>query len=114
MWRDGRRCFIASLLALCTLLPTFAFAQFLGFGGKDFKQFKDQGGRFQLEYPKDWQPTLGGGDVLITFAQKKGESALVVKRFQLLDDPGEINDVFAQLESDALKVDQRQATDVTF
>jgi hypothetical protein len=114
MWHHRRRFFIASLLSCCTLLPTFAFAQFLGFGGKDFKQFKDQAGRFQLEYPKDWQPTLGVGDVLVTFAQKKTEAALVIRRFQLLDDPGEINDVFGKLETDALKMDQPQATDVSF
>jgi hypothetical protein len=114
MWHDRRRFFIAGVCACCALSPAFAFAQFLGFGGNDFKQFKDQAGRFQLEYPKDWQPTLGVGDVLVTFTQKKGESALVIRRFQLLDDPGEINDVFGQLESDALKMDQPQAKDVSF
>ena len=114
MCRDRRGFLIVALLACCTLLPKFALAQFLGFGGKDYKPFKDQGGRFQLEYPKDWQPTIGAGDVIVTFAQKKGEAALVINRFQLLDDPGQINDVFGQLEGDALKMDQPQATDVSF
>ena len=114
MHGDRRRLFIAGLLAFGTLLPTAASAQFPFLGGKDYKPFKDQAGRFQLEYPKDWQPVLGVGDVLVTFAQKKGEASLVIKRFQLLDDPGQINDVFGQLETDALKMDQPQATDVTF
>jgi hypothetical protein len=114
MRRDHRRLLRPTLLAICTLLPTLAFAQLFGLGGKDYKPFTDQGGRFQLEYPKDWQPILGVGDVLVTFAQKKGEAAFVIKRFQLLDDPGAINEVFGQLESDALKMDQPQAKDVSF
>jgi hypothetical protein len=114
MYGDRRRLFIAGLLAFCTLSPTFAVAQFPFLGGKDYKLYKDQAGRFQLEYPKDWQPILGVGDVLVTFAQKKGEATLLVKRFQLLDELGEINDGFGQLEVDGLKMDQPQATDVSF
>jgi hypothetical protein len=116
MCRDRCRFLIAVLFtfAFCTLLPGFALAQIFGLGGKDYKPFKDQAGRFQLEYPKDWQPVLGVGDVIVTISQKKGEASLLIKRFQLLDDPGQINDVFGQLESDALKMDQPQATDVSF
>jgi hypothetical protein len=102
------------MVVLGLLGPQCAFAQFPFLGGRDYKLFKDQAGRFQLEYPKDWQPTMGVGDVVVTFAHKKGEAALLIKRFQLLDDPGQINDVFGQLELDALKMDQPQATDMSF
>lgn len=112
MYLVRRRLLLAVFLIACTLSPRFAVAQL--FGGKDFKPFKDPAGRFQFEYPKDWQPIMGVGDVIATFAQKKGEAALLIKRFQLLDDPGQINEVFAQLEADALKMDQPQATDVSF
>jgi len=112
---NRQRFAVAVLLAvagLSTARP--AFAQFPFFGGKDFKQFADRAGRFQLEYPKDWQATIGVGDVIVTFTQKKGEAALVIQRFQLLDDPGQITDTFGQVEMDSFKMQQPQATDVSF
>src|SRR5580765_5053865 len=99
------------------LVPQLATAQFGGLfgGGKDFAQHKDPSGRFQLDYPKDWQrTTIGAGDVLLTFTQKKGEAAVFIERHQLLDDPGEITSIFGQYEADSLKAQQPQASGVAF
>jgi hypothetical protein len=69
---------------------------------------------FQVDYPKDWQPTAGvGGDEVVTFAQKKGEAALVISKFHMNQTPGQISDLFAQIEADTLKERQPQATGVS-
>lgn len=89
---------------------------FLKGGSKtDFQLFKDPGGRFSLEYPKDWQAVAGAGDVLVTFVQKKSEAAFVVERYRMNQalTPDEITDLFAQIEADVLKERQPKAADVT-
>lgn len=88
---------------------------FLKGGSKtDFQLFTDPGGRFALEYPKDWQVIAGAGDVLVTFAQKKSEAAFVVERYRMSQAlaPDEITDLFAQIEADVLKERQPKAVEV--
>lgn len=114
--RNHCRSALVLFVALSILAPVVVRGQF-GFlrGSKsDFQTFSDPAGRFQLEYPKDWQPTAGIGDVLVTFAQKKSEAALVVERFHLNQALGEINELFGQIEMDTLKERQPQATGVSF
>lgn len=117
MPRIGRVLIVACVFAF-TLVPQFASAQLgglFGGGGKDFALHRDPGGRFQLDYPKDWQRTaIGAGDVLVTFTEKKGEAAVFIQRHQLLDDPGDITSIFGQFEVDSLKMQQPQAAGVSF
>ena len=113
--RSGRRRVIAAVLlgAALAAVPAAARAQLPFFGNKsDYKPFNDPGGRFHLDQPKDWQVTAGVGDVLFTFAQKKGEAALVIEHFRLSDTPGEISELFGQLEADTLKQRQPLASDL--
>ena len=80
----------------------------------EFQAFKDPNERFTLAYPKDWQVIAGAGDVLVTFAAKSGEAALVVERFRMNTTlaPEDITELFAQIETDVLKERQPKATDV--
>ena len=116
--REHRFVLALLLLVIGTGVMPAAVGQF-GFlkrGSKtQFQLFKDPGGRFSLEYPKDWQAVAGAGDVLVTFAQKKSEAALVVERFRMNQAlaPDEITDLFAQIEADVLKEHQPKAADVT-
>jgi hypothetical protein len=113
--RRLRRCALIVLVTVVTLAPSTVEGQFgLGVfrGSKsDFKSFPDPGGRFQLEYPKDWQPLAGVGDVLVTFFQKNREATVIVERFHMNQPPGEIDDTFAQIQVEVLKERQAQVTD---
>jgi hypothetical protein len=82
---------------------------------KDFQLFRDPAGRFSLEFPKDWQVNAGVGDVLVTFAQKKNEAALLVQQFHLNLAPTaeKIDELFAQIEEETLKERQPQAIAVS-
>jgi hypothetical protein len=55
-----------------------------------------------------------GGDVVVTFAQKKSEASLIVEHFkrELSLAPEDISDFFAQAEADMLKERQAKAVDV--
>jgi hypothetical protein len=99
------------LLLFAGLAPRFAWS---ALSSKDFQLFRDPAGRFSLEFPKDWQVNAGVGDVLVTFAQKKNEAALVIERFHLNLAPtaDQIDDLFAQIEEDTLKERQPQASAV--
>jgi TonB family protein len=99
-------------------LPVVAAASgqfgFLRKGKVDYQAFKDPGGRFSLEYPRDWQAIAGAGDVIASFSERKGEAALVIERFHLNQALAseEVSDLLAQLEADVLKEHQPKATDV--
>jgi hypothetical protein len=110
-----------SLLTACILCIVGAGSapagQLFGLGSKaEYLVFKDPSGQFSLEYPKDWQIFPGTGDIIATFAQKKGEAALVIERFKLnvaLKNPEEVTDAFTEIETDVLKERQPKATDVS-
>jgi hypothetical protein len=104
---------VAGLLVSAGLAPQFAWSAAVS--SKDFQLFRDPAGRFSLEFPKDWQVNAGVGDVLVTFAQKKNEAALVVERFHLNLAPTaeKIDELFAQIEEDTLKERQPQASAVS-
>jgi hypothetical protein len=103
---------VAGLLLSTGLAPQFAWS---AVSAKDFQLFRDPAGRFSLEFPKDWQVNAGVGDVLVTFAQKKNEAALVVERFHLnlAPTPDKIDELFAQIEEDTVKERQPQAIAVS-
>ena len=103
---------VAALLLSAGLAPRFAWS---AVSAKDFQLFRDPASRFSLEFPKDWQVNAGVGDVLVTFAQKKNEAALVVERFHLnlAPTPEKIDELFAQIEEDTLKERQPQAIAVS-
>lgn len=111
---DQRRLHVFLVIAALTALPAIAgrtgrlHAQF------SYDTFKDPANRFTLEYPREWfwQLIPGVGDVLAAFTEKKGEAALIIERFQLQQriTPGDMTDLFAQLELDALKQKQPKAS----
>jgi len=103
---------VVGLILSAGLAPHFAWS---AVSAKDFQLFRDPAGRFSLEFPKDWQVNAGAGDVLVTFAQKKNEAALVVERFHLNLAPTaeKIDELFAQIEEDTLKEHQPQASAVS-
>jgi hypothetical protein len=114
----SRRGFPAAALVVTWLLVFLGLAPQLAWSAlssKDFQLFRDPAGRFSLDFPKDWQVNAGVGDLLVTFAQKKNEAALVIERFHLNLAPtaDKIDDLFAQIEEDTLKERQPQASDVS-
>lgn len=81
-----------------------------------FQIYRDPGGRFSIEFPKDWGWLIvaGSGEALVTMVQPKKEAAVVVEhvRMKQILNPEDITEVFAQIESDVLKENQPRATDV--
>ncbi len=64
---------------------------------------------FQLEWPKkDWMRLPSAGPLSLVLASRKGDAIVVVERTTLRQalEPADITDLFAELESDAVK--QRQ------
>jgi hypothetical protein len=69
---------------------------------------------FQLEWPKkDWLMVPSAGSLSLVLVSKKGDATVVVQRSSLRQplEPSDITDLFAQLESDAIK-EQQKALDV--
>jgi hypothetical protein len=103
--------FAAAALVLACMCQATPLAQR---GGSN--KFTDPGGRYTIEFPRDWDWTIveGAGEPLAAFVHPKKEAAIVVERFKLKIKlaPNEINDMFAQFETDALKENQPRASDV--
>jgi hypothetical protein len=65
---------------------------------------------FQIEWPKkDWMLLPSAGSLALVVASKKGDAMVVVERTSLRQplEPSDITDLFAQLESDAIKEAQK-------
>jgi len=78
--------------------------------------FTDPGKRFSIEFPREWKWMIisGSGEPIATFIQPKSEAAVVVERFRLKQPlrPDDITDLFAEIEVDYLKENQRGVSDV--
>jgi len=75
---------------------------------------KAPNGRFSIEYPRsDWIVLPGGGDVVLSLAQRNGEAVVQVLHSTLKTAlaADEITDLFAQLEVDTLKDQDQGAAD---
>jgi len=60
----------------------------------------------QLDLPKkDWSVLPSSGSVLLIIASKRGDAIVLVERTSLLQplEPADITDLFAQIETDAIK-----------
>ncbi len=69
---------------------------------------------FQLQWPKkDWMMLPSAGSLALVLASKKGDAMVVVETTELRQalEPSDITDLFAQLESDAVK-EKQKAIDV--
>jgi hypothetical protein len=69
---------------------------------------------FRIEWPKkDWMLLPAAGSLSAVIAAKKGDGMVVVERTELRQalEPGDITELFAQLESDAIK-EKQKAIDV--
>lgn len=78
------------------------------------RPFKAPNGRFSMEYPRsDWIVLPGGGDVVLSLAQRNGEAVVQVQHSMLKTALAaeEITDLFAQLEVDTLKDQDQSAAD---
>lgn len=82
-----------------------------------FLLFTDPGRRFSIEFPKDWRWMIvsGSGEPIATFVHPGSEAAVVVERFRLKQRlaPDDVTDLFAELEVDYVKENQRGVTNVT-
>jgi hypothetical protein len=68
----------------------------------------------QLDVPKkDWSVLPSSGSVLLIIASKKGDAVVLVERTSLLQplEPADITDLFAQIETDAIKERQPKAAE---
>jgi hypothetical protein len=68
----------------------------------------------QLDLPKkDWMVLPSSGSVLLVLASKKGDAVVLVERSTLRQalEAADITDLFAQIETDAIKERQPKATD---
>jgi hypothetical protein len=107
------------VFAIALLLATPAAAQPGRSAGSDpwygrtsrvqFQPVKVAGEGFQLEWPKkDWL-MVPSGALSLVLVNKKGDASVVIQRSLLRQplDPSDITELFAQLESDAIKERQR-------
>lgn len=106
--------FIVMLCGFSAVVAAGGQIPFLHRGRVEYRAFKDPSGRFSFEFPSDWQPVPGAGDVIASFSEPDGEAALVLARFHMNEAlaPEEITDLFAQVETDVLRERQPTATDV--
>lgn len=88
------------------------------YGGTTRVQFQPLKGAaatgFQIDWPKkDWLLLPSAGSLLMVVASKKGDAMVVVERTDLRQtlEPSDITELFAQLESDAIK-EKQKALDV--
>lgn len=68
------------------------------------------GSGFQMEWPrKDWMLLPAAGSLSAVVATKKGDAMVVVERTELRQplEPSDITELFAQLESEAIKEKQK-------
>jgi hypothetical protein len=89
-------------------------AQLFRRGAPAFKTFTSAD--LTIEYPeRDWQQLPGAGTVLVTFATKRADAAVVVERAKLGQPltAADITDVFATIEADLIKERHPDATTVT-
>ena len=111
---------VAVLLMLSAVVPAVAAPQrgrriFMGKNSGDtqtLSTFSAPDGKFALEYPsKDWQMLPGVGSVVATLAQRNSEASVVINyaRMNQVLAPSEINDLFAELESEDLVFRQPEA-----
>jgi len=111
---DHRRLPVLLVVAALLVAPALAGRTAVVSAQFNFDTFKDPANRFTFEYPREWfwQLIPGVGDVLAAFSEKRGEAALIIERFQLQQriTPGDMTDLFAQLELDALKQKQPKAS----
>ena len=79
--------------------------------------FTDPGQRFSIEFPRDWRWMIisGSGEPIATFIQPRSEAAVVVERFRLKQPlrPDDITDLFAEIEVEYLKENQRGVAGVS-
>jgi len=71
--------------------------------------------RIRLEFPKkDWLVVPGGSAALVSFAQRKGEAAIVVEQSRLNQPLAstDITDLFGQLESETVRDRQLGVADI--
>jgi len=65
---------------------------------------------FQMEWPKkDWLLVPSAGPLSLVLVSKKGDASIVIERSSLRQplEAADITDLFAQLESDAIKTQQK-------
>lgn len=117
-----RRGCIIALLAVAWVSPGFvAPAGTLSLQGqpkapqppKGYKAFRDPGGRFSLDHPKDWLVIGGAGNVVVTLAHDKLEAVVVVERQTLAIAPSVITNTFLNIEVEDLKARQPDAQNVS-
>ena len=69
---------------------------------------------FTIDFPKkDWVVAPGGGAATLVLVQTKGEASVIVERAVLKAElgPGDITDLFAQLETEAIQQRTPKAAD---
>lgn len=79
-----------------------------------FQALNAPGAGFQMQWPKkDWMLLPSAGSLSLVLASKKGDAVIVVERSELRQalEPSDITELFAQLESDAVK-EKQKAIDV--
>jgi hypothetical protein len=105
-----RRCAVLFLAASFSL-AALVFAQ-----GQGYASFADPERRFSIEYPRDWNwlVVAGSGEAVVVFTEPKKEAAFIVQVSRLRQplEPGDMTDLFAQIEVEVLKADRPQATDL--
>lgn len=92
------------------VLPDAVHAQrprWLG-GGKpdDYVTFKPADERFAVDVPKrDWRTVAGAGSVLVVFSEAKSEASVALEHIRLKQslEPGDITQLFVDLEVESVK-----------
>jgi hypothetical protein len=100
----------------CAVLAASALVSLPGLAADSVLLYTDPYGRFSIEFPKDWNwtPVSPSGEPLVVFVQPKKEAAIIVERFPLKQalKPGDVTELYAQIEADILKENQPTIIDV--
>jgi hypothetical protein len=102
------------MLLVLAVSTALADSQLFRRGGPTFKTFTS--GELSIDYPeRDWQQLPGAGTVLVTFATRRADAAVVIERAKLGQPltAADITDIFANIEADLVKERYPEAANVS-
>jgi hypothetical protein len=104
--RSFRQWAMVAVIAF-TVVPMHAArsSQLFGRGATEYQPYQNAIHKLTIDYPKkDWQIVSGAGTVVVTFAQKRSEAAVLIED-EALEQPLEAKDIttlFAKLEMERI------------
>jgi hypothetical protein len=103
---------LAGTVLLSAMIGGPVYAQAEG-----FLLYTDPERRYSIEFPRDWRWEIvaGSREPMAVFVHPRSEAALIVERLRMRQRlaPGEVTEVFAEIEADSLKESQPRVSNVS-